>query len=191
MLIKATNLTICGNDVLNVSQICRNFLPKLNHAEQLWEEHALERCADLSACAAPNVSAAPELAARRNGTPVSDMQLLSAQLQTSLTLGQHQQAAASSQIMNGEDKDSRTGVLRAPNGAHRLWRWDEVEEMVVYGLGSLEAGHVPRYQLALALLLADRLPKLQGPIQVFDPVFTEVDHQLLKEQGLLVCSHAP
>ena len=46
------------------------------------------------------------------------------------------------------------------------WRWDTVKAMVVYGLGSLESGPVPRYQLALALLLAERLPALRGPVEV-------------------------
>ena len=46
------------------------------------------------------------------------------------------------------------------------WRLDEAEALVVYGLGSLEGGPVPRYQLALALLLAARMPALRPPIEV-------------------------
>ena len=46
------------------------------------------------------------------------------------------------------------------------WRLEDAQALVVYGLGSLESGPAPRYQLALALLLAARMPALQPPIQV-------------------------
>lgn len=46
------------------------------------------------------------------------------------------------------------------------WRLEEAEALVVYGLGSLEGGPVPRHQLALALLLAARMPALRQPIEV-------------------------
>ena len=49
------------------------------------------------------------------------------------------------------------------------WRWDAVEALVVFGLGSLEGGPAPRYQLALALLLAQRLPALARPAEVRAP----------------------
>jgi len=39
----------------------------------------------------------------------------------------------------------------------------------VFGLGSLEGGPAPRYQLALALLLAQRLPALARPAEVRAP----------------------
>ena len=58
--------------------------------------------------------------------------------------------------------------------------------MVVYGLGSPEAALVPRYQLALALLLREQLPGLRQPVQAFDPVFSEVDRLLLASFGIEV-----
>eukprot|EP00873_Tetraselmis_striata_P025583 jgi/Tetstr1/445847/TSEL_033487.t1 len=59
------------------------------------------------------------------------------------------------------------------------------EQLVVYGLGSLEAGNVtPRYQLALATLLAQQhLPALRLPPQLYDPVFTRDDRELLHSLG--------
>lgn len=53
---------------------------------------------------------------------------------------------------------------REPN--QRAWRLEDAQALVVYGLGSLEGGPAPRYQLALALLLAARMPALRPPIQV-------------------------
>ncbi|KAK9836996.1 hypothetical protein WJX81_005405 [Elliptochloris bilobata] len=61
------------------------------------------------------------------------------------------------------------------------WRWEAAEALVVFGLGSLEGGPVPRYQLALALLLAARLPALRRPIEAYDPVFTELDRAVLAD----------
>jgi hypothetical protein len=59
--------------------------------------------------------------------------------------------------------------------------------MVVYGLGSPEAALVPRYQLALALLLREQLPGLRAPVEAFDPVFSETDRQLLASFDIEVC----
>jgi hypothetical protein len=163
-------------------------LPKLDQAERLWEESQLDSCTEIPARTPQDVSMAHGVAGSlvSYGSGATDMHTLSAELQASLSVGRSHQA---SQVVNNDAKGSEQGQLHAlEEGSNRLWRWSEVEEMVIYGLGSLEAGHVPRYQLAFALLLADRLPSLQGPLQVFDPVFTEVDVRLLKEQGLSVSS---
>jgi hypothetical protein len=66
------------------------------------------------------------------------------------------------------------------------WAWTRVEHMVIYGLGSMEAHHCPRYQLAFALLIAQQLPGLRGPVEVYDPVFSDVDCMLLEQLGLKV-----
>jgi len=69
-------------------------------------------------------------------------------------------------------------------GEGRL-RITDIEELVVYGLGTLEPGSVnPRYQLALALLLArHHATQLLRPILLYDPVFTAADRAFLKELG--------
>ena len=165
-------------------------MPKLDQAERLWEEQQLDSCTEIPARTTPDASMAHGTTANshvRNGSAQSDLHQLAADLQASLKLGQPHKA---SQAINSGAKGSKQGELHAPEGSRRLWKWAEMEEMVIYGLGSLEAGHVPRDQLAFALLLADCLPRLQGPLQVFDPVFTEVDLQLLKEQGLSVRHNA-
>ena len=71
-----------------------------------------------------------------------------------------------------------TGLAGDSSGTGE-WRWEAVEQLVVYGLGSPEGSAVPRYQLAFALLLAAQLPGLAGPVLAFDPAFTDVDRQLL------------
>lgn len=70
-----------------------------------------------------------------------------------------------------------------------------IRHMVVYGLGSLEqpgAVHI-RYQLALATLLAAALPPAAAPPVAFDPVFTQLDREVLAhfhiEVGVAVEKH--
>lgn len=36
-----------------------------------------------------------------------------------------------------------------------------------------------RYQLAFALLVAEQLPGLMGPVEAYDPVFNDIDRALL------------
>ena len=63
-----------------------------------------------------------------------------------------------------------------------------LQQMVVYGLGSLEqpgAVHIG-YQLALCTLLAAALPALAGSPEAFDPVFTPLDHAVLAHYSIQV-----
>lgn len=46
-----------------------------------------------------------------------------------------------------------------------------------------------RLQLALASLLQSLLPGLQQPPQLYDPAFSELDHQLLEAMGMQVIDH--
>lgn len=43
-----------------------------------------------------------------------------------------------------------------------------------------------RYQLAFALLIAELLPGLEEPLDMYDPSFTAVDKALLRNLGLTV-----
>lgn len=76
----------------------------------------------------------------------------------------------------GETSSSRGGA----------WAWERVQDMVCYGLGSLGSGLNPRYQLALARLLAKRLSGLAGPPEFFDPVFSCEDRAALQRLGCVV-----
>eukprot|EP00798_Chlamydomonas_sp_ICE-L_P001326 gene1326-32683_t len=68
---------------------------------------------------------------------------------------------------------------RVSNGSTSCpWLWEEVEEVVCYGLGSMEDSRVSRYQLAFGLLLVSILPG-NAPLLTFDPAFGEVDALLL------------
>ena len=60
----------------------------------------------------------------------------------------------------------RSGAEPTQEPTQGPWRLEDAQALVVYGLGSLEGGPAPRYQLALALLLAARMPALRPPIQV-------------------------
>lgn len=59
--------------------------------------------------------------------------------------------------------------------------WDSVQKLLVIGLGSLEASQPARYQLALALLLAEGFEACEDPLQVHDPVLTGLDKRILKD----------
>lgn len=43
-----------------------------------------------------------------------------------------------------------------------------------------------RYQLAFALLVAELLPGLTGPLEAYDPVFNGADRAFLKDVGVKV-----
>ena len=43
-----------------------------------------------------------------------------------------------------------------------------------------------RYQLAFALLVAEQLPGLMGPVEAYDPVFNDIDRALLHSVGVKV-----
>lgn len=56
----------------------------------------------------------------------------------------------------------------------------------VWGLGSLDnpsQAQLVRYQASMALLLADRLPRLAGPPETVDPVFTPLDVAVYERLG--------
>lgn len=62
--------------------------------------------------------------------------------------------------------------------------WASISHMVILGLGSAEASRPARYQLALALLLAEELlPGLALPPKALDPVFSPTDKLLLQSYG--------
>lgn len=89
--------------------------------------------------------------------------------------------------------EEQHGEVSSPKDlcANGVWRWTSVESLVVYGLGSMEARYGPRYQLAFTLLLAEQLPSLRGPVEAFDPVFSEVDCMLLRHLGIKVGLSSP
>lgn len=68
--------------------------------------------------------------------------------------------------------------------------WDRIQEVVVIGLGSIEASVPSRFQMALTLLLVDGFEHFQGPIRVRDPCFSAIDRQILADLGCKVC-HFP
>lgn len=64
--------------------------------------------------------------------------------------------------------------------------WSGIEHLIILGLGSIEKNAVPRYQLAMALLLAEELSQHRMPICAYDPVFTAVDKSVLLELTIQV-----
>ncbi|PNH11059.1 Protein SENSITIVITY TO RED LIGHT REDUCED 1 [Tetrabaena socialis] len=82
----------------------------------------------------------------------------------------------------GGDGDGSGG---GGGGRHPAWLC--MQSMVVYGLGSAHDSRVSRYQLALVLLLRDRLLLgLSAPVQLYDPAFDEVDRAALASLGMQV-----
>ncbi|KAF6260142.1 hypothetical protein COO60DRAFT_923871 [Scenedesmus sp. NREL 46B-D3] len=81
-----------------------------------------------------------------------------------------------------------TGAARwCGSSSHRAgWSWGDVQQLVVYGLGSPDDSKVSRHQLALVLLLQGLLPGLTQPPQLYDPAFGEADALLLQALGLAV-----
>ncbi|KXZ53878.1 hypothetical protein GPECTOR_6g796 [Gonium pectorale] len=70
-------------------------------------------------------------------------------------------------------------------GGEGLSAWGRMRSMVVFGLGSAHDSRVSRYQLALVLLLRDRvLTGLASAVQLYDPAFDVVDRLALAQLGL-------
>nr|GEW87363.1 protein sensitivity to RED light reduced 1 [Tanacetum cinerariifolium] len=65
----------------------------------------------------------------------------------------------------------------------KLTRSEETLTMVIYGVGSLEMYEASRFQLSLALILQRNLEWI-GDIEVFDPVLSLTEVNVLKKLGL-------
>ncbi|XP_062095576.1 protein SENSITIVITY TO RED LIGHT REDUCED 1 isoform X1 [Humulus lupulus] len=65
--------------------------------------------------------------------------------------------------------------------------FDSNMQMVIYGIGSIESYENPRLQLSLALLLKRKFSWIGG-IEVFDPVLSTTESQVLEVLGCLVLS---
>ncbi len=154
---------------------------KLSQSEELWTTFQEERCTDRPESIVPGTVAQQRDA---QGSSAPNVQFLSEQLEASERL--NATLSPNSKLAATEEGSSEQGALHSEGNVRRVWRWSEVVEMVIYGLGSMEDQRGPRYQLAFALLLAGHLPGLQGPVQVYDPRFTELDRMLLRDQGFLV-----
>ena len=75
-------------------------------------------------------------------------------------------SASSAGSTTAPENRSCSGAEPTQEPIQGAWRLEDAQSLVVYGLGSLVGGPAPRYQLALALQLAARMPALQPPIQV-------------------------
>ncbi|OMP07595.1 Sensitivity To Red Light Reduced-like, SRR1 [Corchorus olitorius] len=60
-------------------------------------------------------------------------------------------------------------------------------QMVIYGIGSIESHETPRLQLSLAVLMKRRFSWI-GDIEVFDPVLSATESQVLEALGCSVLS---
>ncbi|CAM8961999.1 unnamed protein product [Rhodiola kirilowii] len=58
-------------------------------------------------------------------------------------------------------------------------------EMIIYGIGSIEAYENPRVQLSLALLMKEKFDWI-GDVEVFDPVLSATETRVIKSFGLTV-----
>ena len=61
-------------------------------------------------------------------------------------------------------------------------------KMVILGLGSPSNSNVSRVQLALALILTEHLSLPLNAVELYDPVFTPIDLEILSERGMKVIS---
>lgn len=64
--------------------------------------------------------------------------------------------------------------------------WDSIVELIILGVGSLEKAANSRYQLALALLIAEILEQRDIPIKVQDPVFSDLDKKVVEDLNIQV-----
>ncbi|WZZ21669.1 hypothetical protein YC2023_123056 [Brassica napus] len=68
------------------------------------------------------------------------------------------------------------------------WKSDDLElQMVVYGIGSIEAYESPRFQLSIAVLMKREFHWV-GNIEVFDPILSATESSVLESMGCTVLS---
>ncbi|KAK1572628.1 hypothetical protein Q3G72_035485, partial [Acer saccharum] len=60
-------------------------------------------------------------------------------------------------------------------------------QMVIYGIGSIESYETPRLQLSLAILMKRKLSWI-GDVEVFDPILSATESQVLESFGCSVLS---
>uniref|UniRef100_A0A0D9ZPY4 SRR1-like domain-containing protein n=1 Tax=Oryza glumipatula TaxID=40148 RepID=A0A0D9ZPY4_9ORYZ len=65
-------------------------------------------------------------------------------------------------------------------------RGHERLRVVAYRLGDMRYSWVPRFRLAVLLLLRDKFPELVGAIEVVDPTVAPVERRAMKELGCIV-----
>ncbi|KAK8661962.1 hypothetical protein V6N13_091550 [Hibiscus sabdariffa] len=73
------------------------------------------------------------------------------------------------------------------NHFHRVLGSELKLQMVIYGIGSIESHETPRLQLSLALLMKRKFSWI-GDIEVFDPVLSATESQVLEALGCSVLS---
>jgi len=61
----------------------------------------------------------------------------------------------------------------------------KITNIVCFGIGSISSSKTSQYQLALLLNLSK---KFQSPVEVFDPIFSELDKKILLELKLILLS---
>lgn len=70
---------------------------------------------------------------------------------------------------------------------HRVLRSDSEMQIVAYGIGSIESYEPPRLQLSLALLMKRKFSWIGG-IEIFDPVLSKTECQVLESFGCTILS---
>lgn len=70
---------------------------------------------------------------------------------------------------------------------HRVLGSESKMQMVIYGIGSIESYEPPRLQLSLAILLKRNFTWI-GDIEVFDPILSAIESQVLEALGCSVLS---
>lgn len=78
-------------------------------------------------------------------------------------------------------------IPKVLNHFHRVLGSESQLQMVIYGIGSIESHETPRLQLSLALLMKRKFSWI-GDIEVFDPVLSATESQVLEDLGCSVLS---
>lgn len=87
-------------------------------------------------------------------------------------------------VMCPADREHPADLAGAPLPAAKKER--RFEKMVILGLGSPSNSSTARLQLALALVLAEFLGLPLDVIELYDPVFSPIDGEVLKTRGMRV-----
>ena len=93
-----------------------------------------------------------------------------------------------SYIQRAVSEINKQAQSEEPDGQHQPENfWQGIRRMAIYGLGSLETNRAARFQLALAMVLSvSCLIGLKTAVEVYDPIFSEVDKEVLRAYGCKV-----
>ncbi|KAF9584121.1 hypothetical protein BGW38_007510 [Lunasporangiospora selenospora] len=90
------------------------------------------------------------------------------------------------------ETDSEDSIAGGPNNTNDQLdncnlpeNFEPIEDIICYGIGSIESSRNSQFQLALGICLKEAL-QVKGTLSIFDPIMTDLDKELAEKLGCRV-----